>query len=212
MLRVAEKAMADWLSPERKRINEILSSASKTEPKIQKAARRDDVTFIDVVSESDRKVTESTIFEVIGTVAYSNIRPADDAAEPDLMGSLYEQYCRALDDPFASFSGNWSTPATVERASATIDDRVNQHGESIEAVISGVRGVEHFFGKLEAGNSPPAVMLEPVPEILHLFAPPEFKAHPGRLPSALVRREHHAPGIDSPLFAPRLASHSEAKS
>jgi len=209
MLRMAEKAVADWLSPERKRINEILSAARKNEPGIQKTARRDEVTFINSLSETGQKVADTTIFEVIGTVTYGSHRPRDEPVEPDLMGSLYEQYCQALDDPLAAFSGNWSTPAAVEQASGASHDHVNQHGESIEAVISGVRGVEHFFGKLEAGNSPSAVVLEPMPEILHLFAPPEFKTRSSRLPSALVRREHHAPGIDSPLFAPRFASQSE---
>jgi hypothetical protein len=205
MFRVAEKAMADWLSPERKRINEMLSSTSKTEPRIRTTVHRDDATLINDFSASNPKVAESSLFEVIGTVAYSHQRPRDEAIEPDLMGSLYEQYCRALDDPSASFSGSWSTPASVEHVSSTMDAHVNQHGETIESVISGVRGVEHFFGKLNAETSPPAVMLEPLPEILRLFAAPEFKTRSSRLPSALVRREHHAPGIDSPLFAPRRA-------
>ncbi len=127
-----------------------------------------------------------------------------------MIGALYEQYCRALDDPLASFAGDWSSVAQIERGSTTSPEHgphvvSHQHAESIESVISGVRGVEHFFGKLESGNSPPAFTLEPVPEILHLFAPPEFKAREARLPSTLMCREHHAPGIDSPLFAPRRA-------
>jgi hypothetical protein len=215
MLRMTEQVMSDWLSPERKRIKEIMSLARKKEPSIQKSAKTFDETLIDPVDRTEQHAGVNVIFDMIGTTGNAHTYPPPEKNVPsDVIGALYEQYCRALDDPFASFAGDWNSVAQIERDSITSPEHgpdvvSHQHAESIEAVISGVRGVEHFFGKLEQGNSPPAFTLEPVPEILHLFAPPEFKAREARLPSALVRREHHAPGIDSPLFAPRLV-HSEA--
>lgn len=210
MLRMTEKIMSDWLSPERKRINEIISTARKNEPSIQKPAKAFDETLIDPVVRTERDTGAKMIFDMIGTTGNTNsYRPPEKNGATDVIGALYEQYCRALDDPLASFSGDWNLVAQNERDSTLSSEHgskmVSHQNESIETVISGVRGVEHFFGKLEPGNSPPAFMLEPVPEILHVFAPPEFKAREARLPSALVRREHHAPGIDSPLFAPRRA-------
>lgn len=44
-----------------------------------------------------------------------------------------------------------------------------------------------------------------VPEILRLFAPPEFHAEAAHGAAALpplTRREHHALSVDSPLAAP----------
>jgi hypothetical protein len=153
---------------------------------------------------------------MIGTTAQTGPdRSTEKNATRYVIEKLYEQYCRALDDPLASFAGNWSAQTEIEVDSTTSAEpgrqrASRQRSESIEEVISGVRGLEHFFGPLEKGNSPPAVTLEPPPEILRLFVPPEFKAREARLPSALVRREHHAPGIDSPLFAPRVATQSES--
>jgi hypothetical protein len=213
MLRMTEKVMSDWLSPERKRIKEITLSTRKREPSIQEAVKIFDEPMIDPVDGTERHVGANVIFDTIGTTGNAHVhRPPEKNVSTDVIGALYEQYCRALDDPLASFAGEWSSAAQAERSTSLPGHEPHvvsdQHDESIEAVVSGVRGVEHFFGKLEPGNSPPAFTLDPVPEILHLFAPPEFKARDVRLPSALVRREHHAPGIDSPLFAPRLA-HSE---
>lgn len=220
MIRATGKAMSDWLSPERKRINEIMSAAGKAEPRIQRSEKTGDERAIDAVDRPNTKNDGNLIYEMFGATGARGKQLPEKSTATDVIGSLYEQYCRALDDPLASFSGEWSSSLGAEHgdAPAVLDygqpsnlrQQARQPGESIEAVISGVRGVEHFFGKLEKGNSPPAAELEPVPEILHLFAPPEFKARTTRLPSALVRREHHAPGLDSPLYAPRLATQSES--
>jgi hypothetical protein len=204
--------MSDWLSPERKRINEIIKAARKTEPKIIPTARIAQRPPIDqYLSRPDREANTNAILGLIGTVGNASHRETDKVGANDVIGSLYDQYCRALDDPLASFSSDWSAPASIEQASLSDPEPLStRHAESIEAVLSGRRDIEDVFGILTKENSPPAVIAEPIPEILHLFAPPEFKGRASRLPSALVRREHHASGIDSPLIAPHVLSESKA--
>jgi hypothetical protein len=77
--------------------------------------------------------------------------------------------------------------------------------ESIETILSGTRVLEDVFGPLRNGEAPEPEV-EPVPEILRLFAPPEYGAAASRgmpaLPPALARREHHSLSIDSPLPVP----------
>jgi len=204
--------MSDWLSPERRRINEIIKAARKTEPKIILSARIAQRSPIDAYSSRpDHEASSNPIFGLIGTVGKANLREPAKIGANDVIGSLYDQYCRALDDPQAVFSGDWSAPAAIEQASLSEPKPVSrERTESIETILCRLRGIEKVFGKLEKENSPPAAIVEPVPEILQLFAPPEFKARASRLPSALVRREHHAAGIDSPLLAPHVLSESEA--
>ncbi|CAN7759513.1 TagK domain-containing protein [Caballeronia sp. LjRoot34] len=205
--------MSDWLSPERKRINEIIKTTRKTEPKIIQAARIAQRSPIDARSSScpDHEASSNAIFDLIGTVGNASHREPAKVGANDVIGSLYDQYCRALDDPQAVFSGDWSAPAAIEHASLSDPKPLSrERTESIETILCGMRGIEMVFGKLEKENSPPAAIVEPVPEILQLFAPPEFKARGPRLPSALVRREHHASGIDSPLLAPHVLSESKA--
>jgi hypothetical protein len=202
------KTMSDWLSFERKRINEIIASSRKDEPKIVKHVAAADETLIESVGRPDQFSEAHVIFDVIGITGNTDTcRSSEKVAAHDVIDTLYEQYCRALDNPLAVFSSDWNPIVHEARVTAASDDETRlssrQHAESIEDVISGARGIEDFFGALEKGNSPPVFAAAPVPEILHLFAPLEFKACETRLPSALVRREHHAPGIDSPLYAPR---------
>lgn len=203
--------MSDWLSPERKRINEIIKTSRKTEPKIILTARIAQRSPLDEYSSRpNREASSNAIFGLIGTVGNASHREPVKAGADDVIGSLYDQYCRALDDPQAAFSGDWSAPAAIEHTSLSDPKPVSlERAESIETILSGLRGVEKAFGKLEKETSPPAAIVEPVPEILRLFAPPEFKAKASRLPSELVRREHHASGIDSPLLAPHFLSESK---
>lgn len=80
-----------------------------------------------------------------------------------------------------------------------------ERAESIEALLFGDRTLEDVFERLD-GHTETALDDEPIPEILRLFAPPEFQAAAARrgsaLPPALTRREHHALTVDSPLSAP----------
>jgi hypothetical protein len=211
MRRTAGKIMSDWLSPERKRINEIIAAARKSEPKIAVTARIATRPAVDEYPRPNQETNSNVIFGLIGTVGNACHRESAKPGTNDVIGSLYDQYCRALDDPQASFSGDWSAPAAIEHASLSDPRHVSTElTESIEAVLSGRRDIEDVFGLLTKENSPPAVIVEPVPEILRLFAPPEFKERSSRLPSALVRREHHASGIDSPLLALHVLPESNA--
>ncbi|MGU7780937.1 TagK domain-containing protein [Burkholderia sp. PU8-34] len=136
----------------------------------------------------------------------------DDSADA-LVDTLHAQYWRALTDPNASLAGTWA-PQTDEPSSTAAmhetSDEQDAHGshsgyDSIETMLSGERALEDVFGRLEGGCDPALAEVR-VPEILRLFAPPEFLAatarHASALPPALTRREHHALSMDSPLAAP----------
>lgn len=133
----------------------------------------------------------------------------------ELVETLHAQYWRALTDPHLALFGSWSeqldSPAAPV-ASVTPDSHdvrptpANVAAfSSIEVMLSGKRNLEDAFGRLDTRFSPEQE-IEPVPEVLRLFAPPEFHAAEARrapaLPPALSRREHHALSVDSPLAAP----------
>ncbi|WP_235510395.1 TagK domain-containing protein [Burkholderia sp. lig30] len=166
-----------------------------------------------------------TIVDLIGGHSRwkQNIRSqamaASTANRPDPDGDLFEtlhaQYWRALTDPHTALSGSWEeqqdAPATPA-APVTHDSHdvlptpENAAGAgSIEVLLSGERCLEDAFGRLER-HPVPDPEIESVPEVLRLFAPPEFHAaEAGRtsaLPPPLTRREHHALSVDSPLAAP----------
>lgn len=145
----------------------------------------------------------------------------DQGMTPDVIGALHDQYWRALDDPLASLAGDWSSHAGLaddphEDAPHALDgprreseaEVAAMSGGSIEALLSGVRTLEECFGPLSAAPGSCDSRdwrVDSVPEILRLFAPPEYHAAASQrsraLPPALARREHHALGIDSPLPA-----------
>ena len=74
---------------------------------------------------------------------------------------------------------------------------------SISDLLSDIERLEEAFGPLRHGESLDPVVSEVVPEILQLFAPPEFHTtalhRSTLLPPPLARREHHALAIDSPM-------------
>ncbi|WP_175914754.1 TagK domain-containing protein [Burkholderia metallica] len=127
-----------------------------------------------------------------------------------LVETLHAQYWRALTDPHASVTtepmppGDEPTPHTLAPDSQ-VDPGVRGECDSIEALLCGNHSLEDMFEQLDlhAEHIPGD---EPVPEILRLFAPPEFHAAAARrgpaLPPPLTRREHHALSVDSPLSAP----------
>ncbi|WP_175884161.1 TagK domain-containing protein [Burkholderia sp. BCC0044] len=125
-----------------------------------------------------------------------------------LIDTLHAQYWRALADPHASATAEWaSIAATAEPATRTTvldspecPDASRDH-DSIEALLFGDRTLEDVFERLDE-HTDPLSDDEPVPEILHLFAPPDFRATAAQHPPALTRREHHTLTIDSPLSAP----------
>ncbi|RKT99191.1 hypothetical protein C7H84_32225 [Burkholderia sp. Nafp2/4-1b] len=125
-----------------------------------------------------------------------------------LIGTLHAQYWRALADPHATVTVEWaSTAGVAEPATRTVvpdshdcTDASRGH-DSIEALLLGDRTLEDVFERLDE-HSAPMLDDEPVPEILHLFAPSDFQAAAAQHPPALTRREHHSLTIDSPLSAP----------
>jgi hypothetical protein len=144
-------------------------------------------------------------------------RTATRADGEDLIASLHRQYCQALDNPLGPVTeADWEATSgsgrDTRRNSGQADDlHLHSAGQdSIEALLSGAQLLDHAFGPLresDIGNLPES---EPVPEILRLFAPPEYLASAWRstaaLPPALARRDHHSLGIDSPLPMPEVTS------
>ena len=143
------------------------------------------------------------------------------AGVDDLIEALHEQYCRVLDDPHASLADNWAgqaTPAGGPSAGEGYEPSAGAHAPhngSIEALLSGSRFMEDAFGPLVSGDVTDLAATEPVPEILRLFAPTEYRStasrRPPPLPPALARREHHSLGIDSPLPAPDSTTRHEVQ-
>lgn len=143
--------------------------------------------------------------------------PQGTASSHDLIATLYAQYCRALYDPHAPLAGMWAIPeimspqegacvATLNRRPLHADsvaDPASTDAGSIEVLLSGARLLTDAFGILEEADLNQLTDTEPVPEILRLFAPGEYQAaarrRPLLLPPTLARREHHMPGIDSPM-------------
>ncbi|KAG8155526.1 TagK domain-containing protein [Burkholderia catarinensis] len=175
---------------------------------------------------SDRAGSNTSILDLIGSHgvtadAARGKRGTGSQATPfpertdDLVETLHAQYWRALTDPHTALPGSWGeqldSPATPV-ASVTPDSHDVRPTPanaaafgSIEVMLSGKRNLEDAFGHLDTGFTPEPE-IEPVPEVLRLFAPPEFHAAEIRrapaLPPALTRREHHALSVDSPLAAP----------
>ncbi|KVO36031.1 TagK domain-containing protein [Burkholderia ubonensis] len=127
----------------------------------------------------------------------------------DLMHSLYEQYCGALENPQASLSAGWAAQMTAAHRplpDLRADAREGVDAtDSIAGLLSGARVLDDAFGPLTPGDGPDPAATEPVPEILRLFAPAEYHAtaarRQGGLPPALTRQEHQTLAIDSPLPA-----------
>lgn len=131
----------------------------------------------------------------------------------DIIGDLHAQYWRALADEHVPTGGVWAEqpdgspqyPVAHDTREAHQPDGEDGEPVSIEALLAGERALEDLFGKLDpAGISD--FDLETAPEVLHLFAPPGYRAGAARrasaLPPALTRREHHALSADSPMAAP----------
>lgn len=135
----------------------------------------------------------------------------------DLISSLHRQYCQALDNPLGPEAGvGWESPpessGRYERDDSALPVDPHLHSasqDSIEVLLSGAQLLDHAFGSLRESDLGSLPESEPVPEILRLFAPPEYLASAFRsmaaLPPTLARREHHSLGIDSPLPLPEVA-------
>ncbi|RKP52324.1 TagK domain-containing protein [Trinickia fusca] len=129
-----------------------------------------------------------------------------------LMQALYEQYCRALEDPQASLQSDGAAYAAMSYRPLP-DQRDERHKDaestdSINGLLSDARVFGDVFDLLGPDDMPDPAAADPIPEVLRLFAPTEYFAtttrRPSNLPPELARREHLALAIDSP--APALGS------
>lgn len=189
-------------------------------------AHADDATPPPAAWPEAGRLDDDVVLELIGAViaaatpgdpATGDATAAAGGSAParDLMQSLYEQYCRALENPHASLAADWATQMTTTRAPLP-DLRADEPWgpdavASIDTLLSGARVLDDAFGGLEPGDAPDPATTEPIPEILRLFAPPEYHAaiarRPAPLPPAFTRQEHQTLAIDSPLpTAGRTAS------
>ncbi|MBN3775997.1 TagK domain-containing protein [Burkholderia sp. Ac-20345] len=203
---------------------------SLTEPELRNeppdSEKREDSADFLLFEPSDRVGSNTSILNLIGSHGVtadtargkrgtgSQAMPLPERTD-DLVETLHAQYWRALTDPHTALSGSWgeqldshATPvASVMPDSHDLWPTPTNAAASgsIEVMLSGKRNLEDAFGHLNTGFTP-ELEIEPVPEVLRLFAPPEFHAAEARrapaLPPALTRREHHALSVDSPLAAP----------
>ncbi|WP_439890899.1 TagK domain-containing protein [Ralstonia sp. 25C] len=195
--------------------------AAHIEPVLRDGPGRSTVNIPESSLRAREASGDGAVLSLIGVgsidSAASNARtpapaPTGDADSADgLVDALHAQYWRALADPHASLTGSWAPQVDEPSTHAATHDAPDEwhaqdaHRESasIEALLSGERTLDDVFGRLEGD---PVLEETSVPEVLRLFAPPEFHAADTRwvpaLPPALTRREHHALSVDSPLAAP----------
>lgn len=203
---------------------------SLTEPELRNAPccpePRDDGVDLLLFEPSDRAGSNTSILDLIGNYGVtadstrgkhgtgSQAMPFPERTD-NLVETLHAQYWRALTDPHTALSGSWGEQPDAH-ATPVASVMPDSHdlcptptaaaaSGSIEVMLSGERNLEDAFGQLDTGCTF-GLEIEPVPEVLRLFAPPEFHAAEARrapaLPPALTRREHHALSVDSPLAAP----------
>ncbi|AOK63966.1 type VI secretion protein [Burkholderia ubonensis] len=170
--------------------------------------------LIDAVIAADALASRQADDAIADAAAAGGPMPARD-----LMHSLYEQYCGALENPQASLSAGWAAQMTAAHRplpDLRADAREGVDAtDSIAGLLSGARVLDDAFGPLTPGDGPDPAATEPVPEILRLFAPAEYHAtaarRQGGLPPALTRQEHQTLAIDSPLPASAPAPACDAR-
>ncbi|WP_250475280.1 TagK domain-containing protein [Caballeronia sp. GAFFF1] len=179
---------------------------------VQRAGQRDHGD----TSHATSPYGENAVLDLLGGAADSSsarfiVKAADDAgssAGDRLMGSLYEQYCQALDSPLASLPDTWVDAASGEGMPLRDQELASHRWRDqavgpVAAILGDISNLEQAFGPMHHIGPYAAASVEEVPEVLRLFAPPEYHAASARRPSpilpSLVRREHHTLAIDSPV-------------
>ncbi|MEZ2350176.1 TagK domain-containing protein [Caballeronia sp. RCC_10] len=159
---------------------------------------------------------DSLVLDLIGGTADASsarftVKTGDDTASTAtdaLFGSLYEQYCQALDSPLTPRADTWVPAPGGEDVSYGEQHQTRSRlGDGTISPIADVLGdiynLEQAFGPMFGHSSHSAAVSDNVPEVLRLFAPPEYGAalshKPGPILPSLVRREHHTLSIDSPV-------------
>jgi hypothetical protein len=147
--------------------------------------------------------------------------------DDDLIRTLQDQYRMALAGADTQAALSWVGDAAPAQVSVPVPTRAHRALSSFMGVeypqpqsIShheptlGVGALQHAFGPLVEGHTPVPLIVEPHIDVLRLFAPDAETACARRgsvLPPALTRRDHHTPGVDSPLDAPRAVLTQEAR-
>ena len=177
--------------------------------------------------DSEEPLCTDAVFGLIGTSPHLYGRQPPCGRDQSASGAhhlldiLYAKYCQALDDPQVAVESDWAAPGVAPNSpDGELADRRrslpgNRHEpvggmESIEVLLSGTHSIEHAFGPLDRGDAGDVIATDRAPEILRLFAPPEFRAAATRRsaprpPPALARREHHSMSVDSAISVPQSA-------
>lgn len=125
----------------------------------------------------------------------------------DLMAALKNQYYQALESPHALPSAPWLSSTLPQQDDAWTlfsagEDRRDDMSAPLGDLLSDIEKVEDAFGPLRRGASDVG-QPEEIPEVLRLFAPPEYHMTAARraaaVPPTVARRDHHTLAIDSPL-------------
>ena len=195
--------------------------------------------WLSVLSNADDQLKDDPILGLVGNASEETTlefmradKPEQPAAQTsaqesvpapapskELIDSLQRQYWRALADPHDVLMGSWGWQASEADHAPMIEaseqgwqpPKASSQYESIEALLSGQHTLEDAFGQMTPGHD--EVSIEPVPEVLRLFAPLEYHAAEGRrpapLPPAFNRREHHTLSVDSAFAAPDRTENQE---
>jgi hypothetical protein len=161
-------------------------------------------------------LTSNPVFDLLGTAAQlqsvnvgaESPGPFENRADDPLINSLFEQYCQALASPLSAHKYDWvAAPEANEQLSpenGAGESRWHNAGTNpVASVLGDINTVEQAFGVLHQAETTEVARKDDIPEILRLFAPPEYQLvllnRANTPPPTLVRREHHTLSIDSPI-------------
>jgi hypothetical protein len=153
-----------------------------------------------------------SVFDLLGEdrLGFPNTMTGVDP--DDLITVFQRRYFEVLMSPHGTdFGFDHGLPMSNDAGASHADVQPGADGNGdlqISGLLSGPQRLEDAIGRLESGTNFPdefGMSVPAVPEILQLFAPPEYQvgaaARRHTVPPLLARREHHALAIDSPLPA-----------
>jgi hypothetical protein len=168
-----------------------------------------DLTFIGVTAP----VRKDAVYEVLGNGAGQStafrLPPVSEGRTADaeqLFDMFYAQYRLALVLPDSVRQENWggtdSLHSLAEHEFIDLQEQKIEATGTVSEFVLGNQSIEEAFGPLNSELSMPPLP-DDTPDILRLFAPPEFLAGSPvtARPPELARREHHVMSIDSPVIS-----------
>ncbi|ALL64996.1 hypothetical protein K788_0002499 [Paraburkholderia caribensis MBA4] len=182
------------------------SSDAIREGRFPRDSSLDNIAIFGVLGVSSNAVREASVRE--------RSQSSGHVDRDDLLASLQNQYYQALESPHALPHAPWASSSLplAEHAwtlTSAGDARCDDISAPIGDFLSDIQKLEEAFGPLRRGVSDVG-QPEEIPEILRLFAPPEYHAsvacRAAAIPPTVARRDHHTLAIDSPLAA--LGHHS----